>query len=122
MMAGIAQDYDCFYQQEIQFRRELQYPPFSKFLKLTISGGDEAMTMKSAENTAAILQQQLETSPVPVDILGPYAAPVAKIGDIFRVQLLLRANDLTVAKRILVDSGIAGSTAITIDVDPLGMM
>ncbi len=122
MMAGIAQDYDCFYQQEIQFRRELQYPPFSKFLKLTVSGGDEAMTMKAAENTAAMLRQQLETSPVPVDILGPYAAPVAKIGDIFRVQLLLRANDLTIAKRILVDNGIAGSTAITIDVDPLGMM
>ena len=122
MVAGSAQDYDSFYRQEIQFRQELQYPPFAEFIKLTVSGTDEAGTMKSAEKVAASLQQQLDKMTPPVDILGPYVAPVAKVGDVFRVQLLLRGADLSAAKRILVEDGIAGSTYITIDVDPLGMM
>ena len=41
---------------------------------------------------------------------------------LFRVQLLLRGENLTAAKQTLIECGIAGSAAITIDVDPLGMM
>jgi primosomal protein N' (replication factor Y) len=122
MIAGAAQDYERFYLQEIRFRQELQYPPFAQFIKLTISGGDESRTMKTAEATAALLQEKLESAGSQIDILGPYAAPVAKIGDLYRVQLLLRGENLTFAKQVLIDEGIAGSSAITIDVDPLGMM
>ena len=122
MIAGAAQDYQRFYQQEIRFRQELRYPPFAQFLKLTFSGGDESRTMKTAEDTAALLQDRLESTGSPIDVLGPYAAPVAKIGDLFRVQLLLRGENLTAAKQTLIECGIAGSAAITIDVDPLGMM
>jgi primosomal protein N' (replication factor Y) len=122
MIAGAAQDYERFYQQEIRFRQELQYPPFAQFLKLTISGGDESRTMKTAEDAAALLQEKLESANSQIDILGPYAAPVAKIGDLYRVQLLLRGENLTSAKQVLIDEGIAGSSAFTIDVDPLGMM
>ena len=122
MIAGAAQDYERFYRQEIRFRQELQYPPFAQFLKLTFSGGDESRTMKTAEDTAALLQIKLESAGSQIDILGPYAAPVAKIGDLYRVQLLLRGENLTSAKQILIDEGIAGSSAIAIDVDPLGMM
>lgn len=122
MIAGAAQDYDGFYQQEIQFRQELQYPPFAQFIKLTFSGSDESRTMETAENTAALLRDRLISDCGPVDVLGPYVAPVSKIGDLFRVQLLLRGQNLALAKQILVDSGIAGAAAISIDVDPLGMM
>ena len=122
MVAGAAQDYDSFYQQEIAFRQELNYPPFAEFIKLTVTGTDEARTMKSAEKVAAILQQSLERLVPAVDILGPYVAPVAKVGDVFRVHLLLRGADLAAAKQVLVEVGIAGAANTTIDVDPLGMM
>ncbi len=122
MIAGATQDYERFYRQEIRFRQELQYPPFAQFLKLTFSGSDESRTMKTAEDTAALLQEKLESAGSQIDILGPYAAPVAKIGDLYRVQILLRGENLTSAKQLLIDEGIAGSSAIAIDVDPLGMM
>ena len=122
MIAGAAQDYERFYQQEIQFREQLQYPPFARFLKLTFSGVDESRTMKLAEDTMLLLQGLLAQAMPAIEILGPYAAPVAKIGDLFRVQLLLRGENLSPARQALVDGGIAATAAIAIDVDPLGMM
>jgi hypothetical protein len=47
---------------------------------------------------------------------------VSKVGDVFRIHLLLRGCDLSAAKQVLVDTGIAGAANIAIDVDPLGMM
>ena len=122
MIAGAAQDYERFYQQEIQFREQLQYPPFARFLKLTFSGVDESRTMKLAEDTMLLLQGLLAQAMPAIELLGPYAAPVAKIGDLFRVQLLLRGENLSPARQALVDGGIAATAAIAIDVDPLGMM
>ena len=78
--------------------------------------------MKSAEKVAATLQQSLERLVPAVDILGPYVAPVAKVGDVFRVHLLLRGADLAATKKVKVEVGIAVAANTTIDVDPLGMM
>ena len=122
VQAGAAQDYAAFYAQEAIFRQELSYPPFTKLLKLTASGSDEAGTMRAAEKTAALLRDRLEETGEPVNILGPFVAPMSKIGDIFRVHTLLQGNNLSTAKRILVEVGIAGSRDISIDVDPLSMM
>jgi len=120
--AGAAQDYAAFYAQESLFRKELMYPPFSRFLKLTATGSDEAKVMRSADETADLLRAELEKISAAVAVLGPFVAPMAKISDAFRVHILLQGDDLSAAKRILVETGIAWARDITIDVDPLAMM
>ena len=122
LQAGAAQNYDDFYQQEIVFREQLQYPPFTHLLKLTTTGKDEAQTMKSAVEMVALLQDPLQSLSDPVEIMGPYVAPVAKIGDVFRVHTLLRGKELSGVKNVLIEAGIAGARNIIIDVDPLGML
>ena len=121
VQAGAAQDYAAFYAQETVFRRELSYPPFTSLLKLTASGSDEAGTMRAAEKAFGLLQARQE-SIQPVSILGPFAAPMSKIGDVYRVHILLQGTDLSSAKRLLAEIGIAGARDISIDVDPLSMM
>lgn len=122
MVTGTEQDYNAFYRQEISFRKELQYPPYAKFIKLTMTGSDEVKAMQSAVQIAAILQTELETQNSKIEILGPYVAPVAKIGDLYRVHMLLRGKNLSGVKQLLVDREIAGMRNVIIDVDPLGMM
>jgi primosomal protein N' (replication factor Y) len=122
MVAGTAQDYNAFYRYEIGFRQELQYPPYAQFIKLTMIGSDDAKAMQSAVQICAVLGPELDALTSPVEILGPYVAPVAKIGDLFRVHMLLRGKDLSGVKQLLVDREIAGMRNVIIDVDPLGMM
>ncbi|HWR31026.1 MAG TPA: primosomal protein N' [Negativicutes bacterium] len=122
LQAGAAQDYAAFYKQEIDFRAQLQYPPFTSFLKLTTTGKDEAQTMKVAEDMAAMLRERFGPLDEAVEILGPFVAPVSKIGDVFRVHTLLRGKNLSDVKKMLVDTGIAWNRDVIVDVDPLGMM
>ncbi len=122
MVAGTTQDYSAFYRQEIVFRKELQYPPYAQFLKLTLTGSDETQAMKSAEQVTAILKADLMLQSSQIEILGPYVAPVAKIGDVFRVHILLRGKELSGAKKLLIDREFVSMRNLIIDVDPLGMM
>ena len=122
LQAGTAQDYAMFYSQEAIFRKQLYYPPFARFIKLTVTGRDEIRTMKSAEAMAAVLSERFAKMQANVEIMGPFVAPVSKIGDVFRVHTLLRGEDLTLAKSLLVETGIACSRDVIVDVDPLGMM
>jgi primosomal protein N' (replication factor Y) (superfamily II helicase) len=122
LQAGAKQDYAAFYRQEIEFRRQLEYPPFAQFIKLTTTGSDEVKTMKSAEDFAAVIRAHFDTLPDGVDILGPFVPPVSKIGDVFRVHTLIRAKNLAAVKQLLVDTGIAWARDVSVDVDPLGMM
>ena len=122
LQAGAAQDYTAFYNQEISFRQQLSYPPYVQFVKLTSSGRDESRTVKLAEEMVSDLRSRFAQLPESVEIIGPFVAPVSKIGDLFRVHTLLRGANLDLAKAILVEAGIAGARDVTIDVDPLGMM
>ena len=122
LKAGAAQDYAAFYHQEIVFRDQLRYPPFAQFLKLTTTGTEESRTMKTAEDMAAMLRDRFGPLAGDVEIMGPFVAPVSKIGDVFRVHTLLRGKDLSDVKKMLVDTGIAWNRDVIVDVDPLGMM
>ena len=122
LQAGAAQDYAEFYRQEIDFRRQLRYPPFARFIKLTTTGKDESRTMKNAEEMVSKLKDQFISLSPEVEILGPFVAPVSKIGDVFRVHTLLRGEELSEEKKILVETGIAGARDVIVDVEPLAMM
>ena len=122
LQAGAAQDYAVFYRQEIAFRAQLRYPPFAQFLKLTTTGSDESRTMKSAEDMVAVLRDKFAPLSGAVEILGPFVPPVSKIGDVFRVHTLLHTQNLSAVKNVLVDTGIAWTRDVSVDVDPLGMM
>ena len=71
---------------------------------------------------AAMLRDRFGPLAGDVEIMGPFVAPVSKIGDVFRVHTLLRGKDLSDVKKMLVDTGIAWNRDVIVDVDPLGMM
>ena len=86
-------DYVGFYQEEIQFRRDLEYPPFSRFINFRLVGNSEKRTKGMAEEMGGIGQSLLKKGyRKGIEILGPSPAPFAKMRGKFRWQMLAKGK------------------------------
>jgi primosomal protein N' (replication factor Y) len=130
IMAARNHDHEAFYRQEIEFRKALQYPPFTRMIQLRIHGRNRERTAELAdrlgERCTALMRQRVEFAPV--DMLGPIEAPLARIAGQYRRQLLLKSRR-TDALHGLVRELLFGpqavrssDAAVTIDVDPIFLM
>ena len=89
------QDYDGFYDMEIELRRHQQYPPFGDLVVITFTGQDEAGVLRGAMKLRSSLQQCLQQpgyEKQKCGILGPAPCPVPKINYHFRYRLMLRCR------------------------------
>jgi len=82
-------DFEGFFDQEIEYRRELSYPPFTHLTCLTVRGLLEERVAFSAEAFAKSLREVL---PAHVVLNGPTPAPLARARGFYRYQVLLRAG------------------------------
>ena len=92
-------DYLGFYQAEIERRRELNYPPFSEFVKIGFTGLNPKKVQEAATVFARICHDwisknsSLEGAVNPIELMGPAPALIPKIETKFRWQLLLKSNN-----------------------------
>lgn len=119
VQAGARHDYESFYAEEAGYRRELDYPPFASLIKLTVQGTDEGRARRQAEEVAAGLRAGL---PKEAAVVGPFAAPVAKISDVFRLHILIKTADGAAAKPVLRAMGLERRSDVAIDVDPVNVL
>jgi primosomal protein N' (replication factor Y) (superfamily II helicase) len=122
---AVRQDYPAFYQRETQFRRVMAYPPFTSLANVIVRHAD----LEKAVRWSRQLSQYFS----PHDgkglrILGPAAAPLAKLKKEHRFQFLLKSPKRSVLSKVL-SGAIAYSdekeipqTAVTVDMDPLSLM
>ena len=119
-----AQDYAKFYEQELQFRRAMRYPPFSALANLLIRSEKQEQAMKMS----AELGQLIEPAPEGIKMLGPAQAPVERLKTEYRYQILLKAasrtklNELLAKLRAYSVEQKWSATSLVIDVDPLSLM
>jgi primosomal protein N' (replication factor Y) len=86
-------DYLGFYREEIQFRKALEYPPFSRFINFRLVGNSEKRTKDSAEEMGRIGQSLLRKGyGKRIDILGPSSALFAKMRGKYRWQMLAKGK------------------------------
>lgn len=121
------QDYLAFYQQEINFRRSLYYPPFSVLVNIIIKHKE----LSQAQAQAAELAKQLRTASGDdrtIRILGPATAPLARLRAEHRLQILIKARSRTRAREILdlamnsLSYNQQDLSSINIEVDPIDLM
>jgi primosomal protein N' (replication factor Y) len=120
-------DYSGMYAREIELRKNLRYPPFSRIINIKIEGREE----KNVRDTAARLETlarkfQRKSQP---EILGPAPAPLMRLRDRYRWQILLKGEKLELLHGVMhsfegeiASLGKAGKVKISIDVDPEYMM
>ena len=81
-------DYDGFYDQEIEFRRELGYPPFAHLACVLLQGMSEERVKFFGEHFMEKLRPLLDSR---VTAAGPVPAPLARAKGRYRYQIMLRA-------------------------------
>lgn len=118
------QNYALFYAQEIQFRRHLRYPPFAALANVVVrSPNAEDALVKAGE-----LANLLNPPPRELKILGPAEAPVPRLRQEFRYQLLLKSSSRKLLSETLLrlrNHALEqkwSPTALVIDVDPLSLL
>jgi primosomal protein N' (replication factor Y) len=83
-----AHDYLGFYQEEIEVRRQLSYPPFSRMVVLEFRGKDLRDTGDAAEEAARKIKREL---PV-IAVLGPAPAMIGRLLGKFRFQIIIKMS------------------------------
>jgi primosomal protein N' (replication factor Y) len=126
------QDYDAFFRQEIQFRKEAGYPPFVRLVNLRLESNSESRLRKQAEALEKRIQKMLGGEKKfrdSVEILGPAMAPLAKLRGKHRCQMLFKARNRgplhEFMARLLaaVEKEIpARGVKLIVDVDPVHML
>ncbi len=113
-------DFEGFYHEEAESRRELSYPPFGKLINVVASGTTLESTQEAAESLAASLQRR------GVMALGPAPAPLSLLKGRHRFQLLIKTEELESARQVLRESLSEQSSPknirFAVDVEPLNLL
>jgi primosomal protein N' (replication factor Y) (superfamily II helicase) len=126
-------DFAGFYKEELEYRRELDYPPFSRIVLIEFKGSQESDVGHHAKKFAELL---LPKAGKYFRVLGPADAAIPKIKNFFRKHLIIKSlksadpggsymRSALSQARDQYQSSPLGKTRrvqITIDVDPQGMM
>lgn len=91
-------DYLGFVDKEMQFRRWMHYPPFTALSNLVL----QSERLEEVTAWAAQLGKWFAAAGIPgLRVLGPAAAPIARIKRIYRFHFILKAEKRTVLSRAL---------------------
>lgn len=121
------QDYGSFYNEEIRHRKNLHYPPFTSLASLLIHDPDFARVEATAYELKLALDAANEDRRC--RILGPAPAPIARLRNEHRMQILIKSADRT-RLRTLLDLALAQAEtvpacdlrAVNLEIDPVNLM
>ena len=118
-------DYKAFYEEEIGFRKALQYPPFSRIINLRLSSIKKEMLIEEAKNLAKLAKRLCARHNNIAEVIGPAESPLSKIRGRFRWQMLIKGKDINALHQIareLINKNTNSQIKITADVDPENFM
>lgn len=86
---GASQNYDAFYETEIELRRLRGYPPFTDIIRISASGKSEADVLRICRKIRQGMDQQFQTMAGTWQLLGPAPNRIARINNRYRYHLTL---------------------------------
>ena len=112
-----------FYGSELAEREMLDFPPFSRLLRLVFRSFNKALASETARDAVKIL---LDGAPRGMEIIGPAECPIEKINSSWRYQILLKGSSIvplqTAARKLLFDYTHNQNVYIEYDVDPVSLL
>jgi primosomal protein N' (replication factor Y) len=118
IQAAAEHDYASFYEREIDYRRQLHNPPFTRLACLTYSHTNDALCQREAERMRQVLSQEIESQGIAdIELIGPAPAFIHRLRGRFRWQLILRGSELSAFL-----SPIPFPQGWTVDIDPVGLV
>jgi primosomal protein N' (replication factor Y) len=123
---GQTQNYENFYAEEINFRKNLNYPPFVALASVLIKHPNYNYAFDNAEILRSCLQRA-DTEKL-CRILGVAPAPLARLKGEHRLQILIKARNRTKLREII-DFALADAQEkfcdlriVNVEIDPINLM
>ena len=115
-------DFNSFYDKEVEFRRQMGYPPFSTLCNIIVRGKNEQKVKEAVLDIHnKLLQIKMRNN---FEILGPSPASRVKLHGMIRWQILLKGEKSGIIQSVLdirkteVHSGVI----LTFDIDPFDIL
>ncbi|HEX5398042.1 MAG TPA: primosomal protein N', partial [Verrucomicrobiae bacterium] len=135
-------DFNGFYEQEIEFRQQLKYPPFSRVALLTFKSRNEDKVKFSAEHLKRVLESKVQgpgsqatqsaealnigLQTLDLIISGPAPAPLLRAEQFYRYQIMLRTRAMSklsqALAKIATSISLPEDVTLSVDIDPVALM
>ncbi|MFZ5643289.1 MAG: primosomal protein N' [Bacillota bacterium] len=120
-------DYNNFYLHEMNLRKIMQYPPYTRLGRILVSGEDEEAVKRMSEKLA-VIASEIAIEAGGIEIMGPAAAPLSRIKDRYRFHLIIKSKSGKKLRALLknitdrVEFKNKGNLSLMVDIDPLNLM
>ncbi|KPU28276.1 primosome assembly protein PriA [Caloranaerobacter sp. TR13] len=134
ILASKEHDYKKFYDMEIKIRKEFKYPPYTNIINIVLVSKEEIKLKELSKEFYVCLINVLKQnfSEIRDDlILGPNPAPIYKIRNNYRYQIMIkcRQEEIKIIKKILKDLVVTKKNdreykniKISIDINPISVI
>jgi primosomal protein N' (replication factor Y) len=117
-------DFRGFFEQELEFRKQLRYPPFSRIALLTLRGRNEEKVKFYADHLKREVDK-IQNDIKDLIIAGPAPAPLLRAETYYRYQIMLRAPRMSLVSKQLAQLtqslALDDDVMLSVDIDPVEM-
>ena len=118
-------NYPVFAKAELEHRRAAQAPPFQHMVRVIMRSRDEAEVRGEVQRLGALFKSKIAERQLPIRLLGPAPAPVARIKAFFRYHFQMAAEHLAPLQEIWHELSpqlqLPRTVEYTVDVEPLNL-
>ncbi len=126
IQAAVRHDYLMFAKTELEEREDFGYPPFTSMVRLVVRSETESTAEAFADGLGERFAKKIEQDELTIRLMGPTAAPVAKLRGKYRFHMLLQGANGEVLRHLVrhVTSEVKTPASVQwiIDIDPYDML
>jgi primosomal protein N' (replication factor Y) len=124
--AALKQDYEGFTRTELEHRKQIGLPPFSRMVRIVLRDQDPEKLNKLAEQLAAQLSLAAAPHGPSVQMRGPMPCAIGRIAGYFRSQIVMTSPSAARLQNILAavreKGALARNERVAVDVDPVALL
>jgi len=131
ILCAVKGDIEGFYKSELEMRKILLFPPFTRLLRLVFRAPTQSIAERACSSAADILSHLIKEASnhfkdSSSEVLGPAECPIVKIASNWRYQIILRGNNMGLLQQVtsifLNQYKAPNDVYIETDVDPVTIL
>ncbi len=125
LVAAARQDFEAFFNDRAEERKELRFPPFARAASLTLRSLDKDKALAAAQALGRDLDADRKKRGLACEILGPAPCPLVQIKGWWRYRLLVRSPRVKDLHQLLMPQAFGFKKAgvfMAVDIDPVSFL
>ena len=110
-------DFEGFYENEVSLRAAMAFPPFSKIVRVLVSGEEEKKALEALKEVYFALEKLYSENPEKFLFFNKMRAPIKRIQNKFRYQVLMRLCDTSILPAIYEACAQARSREVVVSIE-----